>query len=82
MPELLQHVFVTVVALGAAAVVVRRVAGVVRSPKHQAAPCANCPSAAQQAPHDAAATVSTAKPLTFVTVAAPRATRPTGRLPH
>ena len=42
--ELLQHIVVTIVALGAGAVIVRRVTGVVRTPA--ATPkCSSCPSA-------------------------------------
>ena len=43
--DLLQHVAVTIVALGAAAVIVRRVAGVVRAPAGPSK-CSSCPSAA------------------------------------
>jgi hypothetical protein len=66
MPELLQHIIVTLVALTAAAVVFRRVAGVVRSPRRQSTPCANCPSASEHHPEAAAAASSTVKPLTLV----------------
>jgi hypothetical protein len=43
--ELLQHIAVTIVAIGAAAVIVRRVTGVVRTPGAQPK-CDSCPSAA------------------------------------
>jgi hypothetical protein len=66
MPELLQHIIVTLVALAAAAVVFRRVAGVVRSPRRQSTPCANCPSASQHQASDTATAASAAKPLTLV----------------
>ena len=42
--ELLQHVVVTIVALGAATVIVRRVTGIVRTPGGQSK-CSSCPSA-------------------------------------
>ena len=45
--ELLQHIVVTIVAIGAAAVIVRRVAGVVRTPGGQSK-CSSCPSAGAQ----------------------------------
>jgi hypothetical protein len=66
MPELLQHIIVTVVAFGAAAVIVRRVTGIVRAPRRQATSCANCPSASQHQATDSAAASSSAKPLTLV----------------
>ena len=47
MLEMLQHVIVTIVALGAVGVIVRRVAGVVQ-PGSGKAPCASCPSARAQ----------------------------------
>ena len=48
--ELIQHIVVTVVAIGAATVIVRRVAGVVRAPAGPSK-CSSCPSAgAQQGP--------------------------------
>lgn len=47
--ELLQHIVVTIVAIGAAAVIVRRVAGVVRAPGGQSK-CSSCPSAGVQGP--------------------------------
>lgn len=43
--ELIQHIVVTLVAIGAATVIVRRVAGVVRTSGPQAK-CSSCPSAA------------------------------------
>jgi hypothetical protein len=43
--ELIQHVIVTIVAIGALTVIVRRVAGVVRTPTGQSK-CSSCPSAA------------------------------------
>jgi hypothetical protein len=65
MPEILEHVIVTMVAAGAAAVIVRRVAGIVRPRRGAGAtPCDNCPSASEHRPDDAAA--PTAKPLTLV----------------
>jgi len=42
--ELLQHVVVTIVALAAAAVIVRRVTGLVRTPGGESK-CSSCPSA-------------------------------------
>lgn len=44
MGEMLQHVLVTIVAAGAVAVIVRRVAGTF-GPSNTAPKCANCPSA-------------------------------------
>ena len=66
MPELLQHIIVTLVAFGAAAVIVRRVAGVVRAPRRSSTPCAKCPSASQHQVTDTATASSTVKPLTLV----------------
>jgi hypothetical protein len=43
--ELIQHIIVTIVAIGAVTVIVRRVAGVVRTPAGQSK-CSSCPSAA------------------------------------
>ena len=43
--ELIQHVVVTIVAIGAAAVIFRRVTGVVRLPGGESK-CSSCPSAA------------------------------------
>jgi len=66
MPEFLQHIIVSIVALGAAAIVVRRVAGIVRPPRSSAAtPCANCPSAAQHRVESPSAAPDV-KPLTLV----------------
>lgn len=80
MPELLQHVIVTIVALGAAGVIVRRVFGVVQ-PAGGNPQCASCPSArahgmlppkggSQPAAGPAGGThpaaTSGVKPLTFV----------------
>ena len=45
MPELAQHVVVTLAALSAAAIIVRRVFGAVVSRSPSASPCASCPSA-------------------------------------
>ena len=45
MVELIQHIIVTIVAIGAFTVIVRRVAGVVRTPAGQSK-CSSCPSAA------------------------------------
>ena len=45
--EMLQHVVVTIVALGAAGVVIRRVTGVVRPPTGDSK-CSSCPSAKEQ----------------------------------
>jgi hypothetical protein len=42
--ELLQHAVVTIVAIGAAILIARRVAGVVRTPGTQPK-CSSCPSA-------------------------------------
>jgi hypothetical protein len=66
MPELLQHIIVTLVALAAAAVVFRRVAGVMFTPRRSSTPCANCPSAAQHQVKDGIPASSSAKPLTLV----------------
>jgi hypothetical protein len=44
MGEMLQHVLVTIVAAGAVAVIVRRVAGTF-GPSTSSPKCANCPSA-------------------------------------
>ena len=44
--ELLQDILVTIVAIGATTVIVRRVAGVVRTPGC-APKCSSCPSAAR-----------------------------------
>ena len=41
--ELLQHIVVTIVAIGAATMIVKRVAGVVRTPAGQPK-CSSCPS--------------------------------------
>ena len=46
--ELLQHIVVTLVAIGAATVIVRRVSGVVRTPAGPSK-CSSCPSAGAQA---------------------------------
>jgi hypothetical protein len=46
--ELIQHIVVTIVALGAATVIVRRVTGVVRTPAGQPK-CSSCPSAGSSA---------------------------------
>ena len=43
--ELLQHIVVTIVAIAATTVIVRRVAGVVRTPGAEPK-CSSCPSAA------------------------------------
>ena len=47
--ELLQDILVTIVAIGATTVIVRRVAGVVRTPGC-APKCSSCPSAARPTP--------------------------------
>ena len=65
MPELLQHIIVTIVAFGAAGVVVRRVFSVVQpvggNPK-----CASCPSAEAHGKAAVQNRPAEAKPLTFV----------------
>jgi hypothetical protein len=65
MPELLQHIVVTVVAFGAAFVVVQRVFSVVQpvggNPK-----CASCPSNPAHAARPAQPQPADIKPLTFV----------------
>jgi len=67
MPEFLQHVIVTMVAFGAAAVIIRRVTGVVRAPRGANAPsCENCPSASQHHAGPSPAAPPTVKPLTLV----------------
>ena len=66
MPELLQHIIVTIVAFGAAAVIVRRVAGVVRPTHRASTACANCPSAAAHEAPDSATGSPSVKPLTLV----------------
>ena len=66
MPDLLQHVLVTIVAAGAAVVLLRRVAGIVRSPRRESTPCANCPSASQHHRESAPAASPAVKPLTLV----------------
>ena len=58
--ELLQHILVTIVAIGAVTVIVRRVAGVVRTPGCEPK-CSSCPSAAQTKPQP-----SQAVPLTVI----------------
>jgi hypothetical protein len=62
MPELLQHIVVTIVALGAVVVVCRRVFSVVQ-PLGSNPKCASCPSAQQPAP----AVPAEAKPLPLFT---------------
>jgi hypothetical protein len=62
MPELLQHILVTLVAFGAAVLVVRRVFTVVRPTGGSA--CASCPSAKKAA---APALDAEARPLTLFT---------------
>ena len=62
MGEMLQHVLVTMVAFGAVAVIVRRVAGTFGRPRGAAPTCANCPSAKAASP----ALSAEAKPLTLV----------------
>jgi hypothetical protein len=67
MGELLQHALVTIVAFGAVAVIVRRVAGTFGSSRSAATPpCANCPSAKAHGNVSSPALSSDAKPLTFV----------------
>lgn len=66
MPELLQHVLVTVVAFSAAAVIFRRVTGIVRPSRRESTPCANCPSASRHHTGESVATPPAAKPLTLV----------------
>ncbi len=54
---MLQHILVTLVAAGAVAVIVRRVAGTFAPSRRAVTPqCANCPSAAAHGMQDAAAT--------------------------
>jgi hypothetical protein len=65
-PELLQDIVVTIVAAGAAGIIIRRVTGVVRSPKGGALPCANCPSARRATQSKVPATSPDVKPLTLV----------------
>ena len=67
MPEFLQHVIVTVVAFGAAAVIIRRVTGIVRPPRGAKSPaCENCPSASQHHADQSPAAAPTVKPLTLI----------------
>ncbi len=47
MPELAQHVVVTLAALSAAGIIARRVFGAIVPGKGSASPCDSCPSAAQ-----------------------------------
>lgn len=56
--DLLQHIVVTIVAIGAAAVIVRRVTGLVR--KDAPPKCDACPSAASHKPP------ATTAPLTLI----------------
>jgi hypothetical protein len=67
MPEILQHALVTVVALGAAATIVRRVFASIKPGKGPQAACASCPSAKShgRTPQAAAATPDV-QPLTLV----------------
>jgi hypothetical protein len=60
--DIVQHAIVTLAAIGAAWVVVRRVVGVVKPAGGAAPKCASCPAAR---PQDAQLT-SEAKPLTLV----------------
>jgi hypothetical protein len=46
MPELAQHVVVTLAALSAAAIIFRRVFGAVAPSRRSGSPCDSCPSAA------------------------------------
>ena len=46
MPELAQHVVVTLAALSAAAIIVRRVFGAIAPGSGSGSPCDSCPSAA------------------------------------
>ena len=62
MGEMLQHALVTVVAFGAVAVIIRRVAGTFAPSRGAAPKCANCPSAKAGTP----ALSAEAKPLTLV----------------
>ena len=64
MPELLQHVLVTIAALVAAWVILRRVVSVVR-PATGESKCAGCPSAARHAGAQPVAPAR-AKPLALV----------------
>jgi hypothetical protein len=66
MPEILQHAVVTIVAFGAAALVIRRVFTVVKPAGGSA--CAACPSAKRAAPEQPAPGLTAeAKPLTLFT---------------
>jgi hypothetical protein len=69
MPELVQHVIVTLAALSAAGIVVRRVFGAIAPGSRSASPCDSCPSAARhgklpQVP--AEAVVPSAQPMILV----------------
>ncbi len=68
--ELVQHVIVTLVAMAAAGLVVRRLVGVARPAPGAAPACANCPSNAGSChvapPLDAATAAPTTHPLVLV----------------
>ena len=68
MPEMLQHVIVTLVAFGAAGVVFRRVFTIVKPARGGESACASCPSATKHAAtvQPAPALGVEARPLTFV----------------
>lgn len=76
MPELAQHVVVTLAALSAAGIIVRRVFGAVVSRGPSSSPCASCPSAAKHGKTvPAASSESSAKPAAEPMILLRRGTR-------
>jgi hypothetical protein len=67
MSDLVQEVIVAIAALGAAAILVRRITSVTRPPKPGESPCANCPSGSAALKRRPVETASpTIKPLTLI----------------
>jgi hypothetical protein len=69
MPELVQHVIVTLAALSAAGIIVRRVFGAIAPGRRSASPCDSCPSAARHGklPHmPAESATPSAQPVILV----------------
>jgi hypothetical protein len=70
MPELAQHIVVTLAALSAAAIIVRRVFGAIAPGSRSGTPCDSCPSAAlhrKRLPQNVESSQATAtKPMILV----------------
>jgi hypothetical protein len=67
MTDILQHVVVTIAALGASVIVVRRVFGFFAPPRSQSTGCPSCPSATNSCAAKPAATAAGGEhPVVFI----------------